>query len=188
MLIAGDRAAGDIVRQAAERAEVAASFAGLQPAALAWLESQAIEHGDELVVRRVIGADGRSRAFINGQVVPLQALRELGELLIGIHGQQEFQHLVKRSAQRELLDEHLGAPGLVPAVAEIHARHRACRRDCRDGGAIVIAHLLNKLGNAEGFPCGGCGLMARVSPGVGVMESNNKSNPAFLARAASGTV
>jgi len=129
MLIAGDRAAGDIVRQAAERAEVAASFAGLPPAALAWLESQAIEHGDEIVVRRVIGADGRSRAFVNGQLVPLQALRELGELLIGIHGQQEFQHLVKRSAQRDLLDEHLGAPGLVVAVAEIHARYRACRRD-----------------------------------------------------------
>jgi DNA repair protein RecN (Recombination protein N) len=153
MLIAGDRAAGDIVRQAAERAEVAASFAGLPPAALAWLESQAIEHGDELVVRRVIGADGRSRAFVNGQVVPLQALRELGELLIGIHGQQEFQHLVKRSAQRELLDEHL-APGLVDAVAEIHARHRACRREFeslqaaaanRDAGLDLLRYQQNEL-------------------------------------------
>jgi len=154
MLIAGDRAAGDIVRQAAERAEVAASFAGLPPAALAWLESQAIEHGDEIVVRRVIGADGRSRAFVNGQLVPLQALRELGELLIGIHGQQEFQHLVKRSAQRDLLDEHLGAPGLVVAVAEIHARYRACRRDFeslqaaaanRDAGLDLLRYQQNEL-------------------------------------------
>jgi DNA repair protein RecN (Recombination protein N) len=153
MLIAGDRAAGDIVRQAAERAEVAASFAGLPPAALAWLESQSIEHDGELVVRRVIGADGRSRAFVNGQVVPLQALRDLGELLIGIHGQQEFQLLVKRSAQRELLDEHL-APGLVDAVAEIHARYRACRREFeslqaaaanRDAGLDLLRYQQNEL-------------------------------------------
>jgi DNA repair protein RecN (Recombination protein N) len=129
MLIAGDRAAGDIVRQAAERAEIAASFAGLPPAALAWLEHQAIEHDGDIVVRRVIGADGRSRAFVNGQVVPIQALRELGELLIEIHGQQEFQHLVKRSAQRDLLDEQLTAPGLVEAVSDIHGRYSACRRD-----------------------------------------------------------
>ncbi len=46
-------------------------------------------------MRRVIGADGRSRAYVNGQVVPLQALRELAEFLIEIHGQQEFQHLIK---------------------------------------------------------------------------------------------
>ncbi len=58
-------------------------------------------------MRRVIGADGRSRAYVNGQVVPLQALRELAEFLIEIHGQQEFQHLVSRGAQRELLDERL---------------------------------------------------------------------------------
>src|ERR1700691_3493410 len=129
MLIAGDRAGGDIVRQAAERAEVAASFADLPPDALAWLENQAIEHAGDIVVRRVIGADGRSRAFVNGQVVPIQAMRELGELLIEIHGQQEFQHLVKRSAQRDLLDEHLTAPGLVEAVSDIHGRYSACRRD-----------------------------------------------------------
>jgi len=154
MLIGGDRAAGDIVRQAAERAEVAASFANLPPAALAWLENQAIEHGDEIVVRRVIGADGRSRAFVNGQVVPIQALRELGDLLIEIHGQQEFQHLVKRSAQRDLLDEHLNAPGVVQAVAEIHGRYRACRRDFeslqaaaadRDAGLDLLRYQQNEL-------------------------------------------
>jgi DNA repair protein RecN (Recombination protein N) len=154
LLIAGDRAAGDIVRQAAERAEVSASFAGLPPAALAWLESQAIEHDGEIVVRRVIGADGRSRAFVNGQVVPIQALRELAEFLIEIHGQQEFQHLVKRSAQRDLLDEHLSAPGLVHAVAEIHGRYRACRRDFeslqaaaanRDASLDLLRYQLNEL-------------------------------------------
>jgi DNA repair protein RecN (Recombination protein N) len=154
MLIAGDRAGSDIVRQAAERAEVAASFANLAPAALAWLENQAIEHDGDIVVRRVIGADGRSRAFVNSQVVPIQALRELGDLLIEIHGQQEFQHLVKRSAQRDLLDEQLNAPGVVQAVAEIHGRYRACRREFeslqaaaadRDAGMDLLRYQITEL-------------------------------------------
>jgi DNA repair protein RecN (Recombination protein N) len=129
LLISGGRAAGDVVRQGAERAEVAASFDALPPAAKAWLESQAIEHNGDLVVRRVIGADGRSRAYVNGQMVPMQALRELAEFLIEIHGQQEFQRLVNRGAQREMLDEHLADRGLREAVSELYERYRARRRD-----------------------------------------------------------
>jgi DNA repair protein RecN (Recombination protein N) len=129
LLIAGGRGAADIVRQGAERAEVAASFAALPDAAIAWLEAQAIEHDDEVIVRRVIGVDGRSRAYVNGQLVPIQQLREFAEFLIEVHGQQEFQHLVKRSAQRGMLDEHLDQPALPGVVAEIHDRFRACRRD-----------------------------------------------------------
>src|SRR6202140_2536063 len=113
LLIAGGRAGGDIVRQGAERAEVAASFGALPGAAKAWLDAQSIEHEGDLVVRRVIGPDGRSRAYVNGQLVPLQALRELAEFLIEIHGQQEFQRLVNRGAQGGMLDEHLADPNLV---------------------------------------------------------------------------
>ena len=129
LLIAGGRGGTDIVRQGALRAEVAASFATLPPPAVAWLDAQTIEHDDEVIVRRVIGVDGRSRAYVNGQLVPLQQLREFAEFLIEVHGQQEFQHLVKRSAQREMLDEHLDQPTLPGVVAEIHDRFRACRRD-----------------------------------------------------------
>jgi DNA repair protein RecN (Recombination protein N) len=129
LLIAGGRGGADIVRQGAERAEVAASFAALPDAAAAWLAAQAIEHNGEVIVRRVIGVDGRSRAYVNGQLVALQQLREFAEFLIEVHGQQEFQHLVKRSAQREMLDEHLDEPALPGVVAEIHDRWRACRRD-----------------------------------------------------------
>ncbi len=129
LLIAGGRGAADIVRQGAERAEVAASFAGLSQAALVWLEAQAIEHGEEVILRRVIGVDGRSRAYVNGQLVPLQMLREFAEFLIEIHGQQEFQHLVKRGAQRDMLDEHLEEPALLSAVAQSATAARACRRE-----------------------------------------------------------
>jgi len=133
LLIAGGRGAGDIARQGAERAEVTASFSALPPGAVNWLKDQSIDFDGELVVRRVIGADGRSRAYVNGQVVPLQALRELAEFLIEIHGQQEFQHLVSRAAQRDLLDERLSGPGLSAGlkstVAELFERYSASRRE-----------------------------------------------------------
>ena len=128
LLIAGGRGGGDIVRQGAERAEVAASFSALPSAAIEWLEEQSIEHDDDIIVRRVIGVDGRSRAYLNGQLVPLQQLREFADFLIEIHGQQEFQHLVKRGAQRDMLDEHID-PALGTKVAEIYGRYRDCRRD-----------------------------------------------------------
>src|SRR5271167_2991091 len=98
LLVAGGRAGADVVRQGAERAEVSASFASLPAAASELLDAQSIAFDGELVVRRVIGADGRSRAYVNAQTVPLQALRELAEFLIEIHGQQEFKHLVNRAA------------------------------------------------------------------------------------------
>jgi len=129
LLVSGGRAGGDVVRRGAERAEVAASFAALPAAASAWLAAQAIDYDDEIVVRRVIGADGRSRAYVNGQVVPLQALRELADFLIEIHGQQEFQRLVNRTTQREMLDEHLADPGLLRRVSELFERYHACRRE-----------------------------------------------------------
>jgi DNA repair protein RecN (Recombination protein N) len=129
LLIAGGRAGSDIVRQGAERAEISASFAGLPAAARSWLEAQSIDCDDEVIVRRLIGADGRSRAYVNGQLVPLQQLREFAEGLIEIHGQQEFQHLIKRGAQREMLDEHLDGDDLKPAVAQIAKAARACRSE-----------------------------------------------------------
>jgi DNA repair protein RecN (Recombination protein N) len=128
LLIAGGRGAGDIVRQGAERAEVAAAFSLLSADALRWLEEQSIEHEGELILRRVLGADGRSRAYVNGQLVPLQSLREIAELLIEIHGQQEHQHLLKRSAQRGLLDARI-APAAVAAVTELYGRYRSCRAE-----------------------------------------------------------
>jgi DNA repair protein RecN (Recombination protein N) len=129
LLAAGGRGAGDIVRHGAERAEVAAGFSGLSDEAKGWLEAQSIEHDDEIILRRVIGADGRSRAYVNGQLVAVQSLRELAEFLIEIHGQQEYQHLVKRSAQRALLDEYLPDGDLARTVAEVSARYRACRSE-----------------------------------------------------------
>lgn len=117
-LLAGGRAGAEAVRHGAERAEVSASFelAHVPADFKRWLEEQSIAPGEELNVRRVIGADGRSRAYLNGQSVPVQMLREVGDRLIDIHGQHEFQSLVRGAAQRELLDAYGKHDALVGQV------------------------------------------------------------------------
>ncbi len=106
-LILGDRGSADVVRQGAKRAEISAEFdiRGLAPVE-AWLEEQSLDLDGECLLRRVIGADGRSRAYINGNAVPVQNLRLLGDHLVDIHGQHEHQSLARRDVQRELVDHH----------------------------------------------------------------------------------
>ncbi len=105
LLAVGGRADSGSVRHGAERAEVSATFTlAANTAALAWLDEQAIAHDGECQLRRVVGADGRGRAYLNGQAVPVQSLRALGELLVDVHGQLEFQSLARRGYQRETID------------------------------------------------------------------------------------
>jgi len=75
-----------------------------------------------LLLRRVIGTDGRSRAWINGQSVPVTVLRRVGDLLYDIHGQHEFQSLMRTNSQRELLDEF---GQLEAQVGQVRATHAA---------------------------------------------------------------
>jgi len=107
-LLAGGRAGAEMVRHGSERAEISGTFDLTQaPRELKrWLEEQSLSGGEELIIRRMIAADGRSRAYLNGQSVPLQLLREAGNILIDIHGQHEFQSLMRSAAQRELLDSY----------------------------------------------------------------------------------
>jgi DNA repair protein RecN (Recombination protein N) len=122
-LLAGGRAGVEVVRHGAERAEVAATFEITQaPRELKqWLEEQSLGTGAELTVRRVVAADGRSRAYINGQSVALQLLREAGGILVDIHGQHEFQSLTRSAAQRELLDVY---GSLTPLTGQVGIGHR----------------------------------------------------------------
>jgi DNA repair protein RecN (Recombination protein N) len=125
LLAVGGRADSGAVRHGAERAEVCATF-DLQgnADASAWLTEQSIDHDGECVLRRSIAADGRGRAYINGQAMPLQSLRALGELLVDIHGQHEFQSLARRSHQRETVD---GSGHLAAHVDDVRAACRAWR-------------------------------------------------------------
>lgn len=108
-LVLGERGSAGLVREGTDRAEITAEFDIREhSAARAWLSDQALDMDDDCVLRRVISADGRSRAFINGSASNLQSLQQLGELLLDIHGQHFHQSLAKREVQRNLLD-HFGA-------------------------------------------------------------------------------
>jgi DNA repair protein RecN (Recombination protein N) len=121
-LIAGGRAGAEVVRHGAERAGISATFDITKgPRELKrWLDEQSITTSEELLVRRVVSTDGRSRAYLNGQSVPVQQLREVGNILIDIHGQHEFQSLMRSAAQRELLDGYGKHEGLVGQVGIAH--------------------------------------------------------------------
>src|SRR5437868_3658305 len=135
LLAAGGRAGAEVVRHGTERAEVSATFAVANNSeALAWLAEQAIEHDGECILRRVVASDGRSRAYVNGQAMPVQSLRRLGEALVDVHGQMEYQSLMRRSAQRELLDCNGDHSQLVETVATLW-QTLASLRDERDRAA-----------------------------------------------------
>lgn len=108
-LALGERTDAGVVRAGCGKAEVAATFdiAG-RPAIRDWLEAADFEGGDELLLRRVIDAGGRSRAYINGSPATMQQLREVAESLVDIHGQHAHQSLLRAEAQRALLDSHAG--------------------------------------------------------------------------------
>ena len=129
-LCLGGRAEADMVRAGAQRADLCARFALKDtPAAQRWLEENQLEDGRECLLRRVISSDGRSRGFINGTAVPLSQLRELGQLLIQIHGQHAHQLLIKSEHQKTLLDGYAGEYVLTQQMAE---RYRAWHQSCRE--------------------------------------------------------
>jgi DNA repair protein RecN (Recombination protein N) len=107
-LVLGERGSAQLVRDGAKRAEFTAEFDPSNlPLVSAWLEEKALDLDGDCLLRRVINSDGRSRAFINGNAVPLSQLKGVGELLLDIHGQHFHQSLGRRAVQQDLLD-HFG--------------------------------------------------------------------------------
>ncbi|MCB1690648.1 MAG: DNA repair protein RecN [Halioglobus sp.] len=120
-LCLGDRADPKSVRHGSERAEITAVFAiAALDQVTAWLKDRDLHTGDECLLRRVVTADGRSRAYINGSLSTLQDCAELGALLIDIHSQHAHQSLLRKPTQRDLLDAYAGQKALTRAV-EQHA-------------------------------------------------------------------
>ncbi|MDP3439076.1 MAG: DNA repair protein RecN, partial [Azonexus sp.] len=141
-LTLGERAEAGVVRSGCDKAEVAATFDvnGL-PEVRAWLAANDLDAGDELLLRRVVDAGGRSRAYINGSPATVQQLREVGEGLVDIHGQHTHQSLLRTDAQRQLLDAHAG---LTVKVRELGVAFRGWReaeqdlRSASDGAEALL--------------------------------------------------
>jgi DNA repair protein RecN (Recombination protein N) len=132
-LALGDKADVSMIRAGCERAEIIAGFdVRAVPAASTWLAEQALnENGDEIgsedgdcLVRRLIVRDGRSRAYINGRPATGAQLRDLGDLLVDIHGQHAHQSLLRANAQRDLLDAYGGHTPLAESVSSAYREYR----------------------------------------------------------------
>jgi len=118
-LCLGDRATTNVVRPNCKKADLAATFETKKnKLARAWLKQHELvaEHDSECILRRVISAEGRSKSYINGSQVPLVQLKEIGQLLINIHGQHDHQLIVKASQQCRLLDNYANHPALLSEV------------------------------------------------------------------------
>jgi DNA repair protein RecN (Recombination protein N) len=124
-LALGEKADAGMIRTGCERAEVTAGFDLARcPAARAWLAEQALDDGEDCIIRRVLVREGRARAFINGSAASSAQLKALGDLLVDIHGQHAHQSLLRPAAQRALLDAYGGQLAEAAEVAELHRRWR----------------------------------------------------------------
>jgi DNA repair protein RecN (Recombination protein N) len=125
MLLAGARADSGMVRAGSDRAELTAEFdLSDLPEARDWLRREELDEDDTCQLRRVIRAEGSSRAWINGRPASAGQLGELATLLVEIHGQHEHQALLSRAHQLELLDAYAGNETLVSQIRELAQQWR----------------------------------------------------------------
>ncbi|MCE2681032.1 MAG: DNA repair protein RecN [Burkholderiales bacterium] len=122
-LCMGERADAAMVRETADSAQITAVF---EPnATTRALLAQHDLSCEELVIRRVVYRNGKSKALVNETPVTATLLKTLGETLIDIHGQHAFQSLVKADEQRRLLDSHAGLEANAQAVSQLYKNWRA---------------------------------------------------------------
>jgi len=208
MLALGGRADASAVRAGAQRAEVSADFeVGEAGPARAWLRSLDLEEEDgACLVRRTVDSGGRSRGFVNGRPATAAQLRELGEMLVDVHGQHDHQLLLRADRQRALLDSFAGA---VELAREVAARFGAWRRLAEQRGAReqaqgasarereLLSHEIRELEALDFDPraweeeqaeqrrlAHGEELIAAVSECAEMLEDSEESATARLAHAA----
>jgi DNA repair protein RecN (Recombination protein N) len=154
-LALGARGDAALVRRGAAQGQVTASF---EPApghpVFGLLAENGIEIGDALILRRVQGADGRARAFINDTSVSVQLLRQIGQALVEIHGQHDERAQIDPSGHRDKVDAFGGLSADAARVAEAHAawQEAEAERAGHESGiagiranAEYLAHALEEL-------------------------------------------
>ena len=124
-LALGARGEAALVREGAEQGQVIAAFEiGEQHPSRRLLAENGLAGDDELILRRVQFADGRTRAFVNDQPVSVQVLRALGAALVEIHGQHDERAFVEAATHRALLDAYGGIENEAAEVADLWAQRR----------------------------------------------------------------
>jgi len=129
-LLLGERASSDVVRAGESRAMVEGVFdCSRVPELTRLCEEQGIDVEDGwLILRREVQREGRNRAWVNGSAVTAGLIRRLGDALVDLHGQHEHQALLRRDAQRDILDAFAGATEAALRTAGAHARLASLRR------------------------------------------------------------
>lgn len=126
MLALGERADASVIRLGENQCSVSASFLiAPESEPVSWLEEHEVPfENQEVVLRRIISAEGRSKALINGQLFPLQKLKELGELLVHIHGQHQHQTLLQHTTHRIQLDDYAKHHALLSELQNLYKSHQ----------------------------------------------------------------
>ncbi|WP_028990259.1 DNA repair protein RecN [Thermithiobacillus tepidarius DSM 3134] len=161
-VVLGERADPGMIRHGAEQADIAADFqlADAHPA-LALLEELAVADEGNCLLRRIVSRGGRSRAFINGRPVPLQQLKQVGDLVADIYGQHAHQSLLQADVQRELLDAYAGNQPLLATLRQQFRDWQAKREALqqlrhsqqeRDARLELIRFQLEELEQADPKP------------------------------------
>jgi DNA repair protein RecN (Recombination protein N) len=158
-LLLGARAESGMVRPGTPRAVLEGAFEVEDPVQRRRLEDQGIDIEEgQLVIRREVGADGRSKAWVNGSPTTIGVLARIGSVLVDLHGQYETQSLLHAEAQREILDAYAGAAPERAALAEACAALRsvseeeaalANRRDEVRRRADYLRHVVQEIDAAR---------------------------------------
>ena len=141
-LATGARGDAGLVRQGSQQGTVTAVFQlGVDHPAQIVLRENGLDDGqahvEEIILRRVQSADGRSRAFCNDQPIGVGLLSEIGRLLIEIHGQNESQALTDAATQRGLLDAFAGLGDAVATLAKLYTVRQTARQELADYEAAL---------------------------------------------------
>lgn len=135
MLALGDRADASVVRSGEEKCDISACFhfdEKSEPAR--WLLEHDLHYDNgEIMLRRIIYAEGRSKSYINGQPFPLQKVKELSEMLVHIHGQHQHQTLMLHQTHRQQLDSYASHLDL---LNEVNGLYKQCQKTKQEIAAL----------------------------------------------------
>lgn len=129
--VLGQRVSRDIVRTGAQKAVMSALFDEIPPQVRSRLEELGFEDEEELMLTREIYADGKSTARINGRAATAAMLKEVGSMLVDIHGQHENRILMSNDSQRDILDSYAGLETEIPAYRELFRQFSGVSRELK---------------------------------------------------------